>query len=327
VIVIRAMPDELRNVDAYLKATQLAVDRQVILEAKILEVELNDSFQSGVNWASFTQIGAGRPVTGGVLSPGAGLAPSAYGTPLTDPSVGLVAVPGSAIATASTAAGTMIGLAFQTKNFAALLSFLETQGTVHVLSSPRVAAVNNQKAVLKIGTDEFFVTGVTTNTQATAAGTTTTPSVTLQAFFSGVVLDVTPQIDEKGNILLHVHPSVSQVSTVNKTVALGNAGSLQLPLAASATSELDSIVRGSNGQVVAIGGLMRQSSTSDNSQLPVAGSVPVLGNLFGAKKRVNQKRELVVLIKPTIVEGVNNWNEDLLDAGRRIEQLAPRGMR
>jgi MSHA biogenesis protein MshL len=221
----------------------------------------------------------------------------------------------------------MFGLAVQTSNFAALISFLETQGTVHVLSSPRVAAVNNQKAVLKIGTDEFFVTGVTSNTNSTAAGTTTTPSVTLQAFFSGVVLDVTPQIDDKGNILLHVHPSVSQVSTVNKAVSLGTAGNLNLPLAASATSELDSIVRGSNGQVVAIGGLMRQSSTSDNSQLPVAGSVPVLGNLFGAKKRVNQKRELVVLIKPTIVEGVNNWNDDLLDAGRRIEQLAPRGMR
>jgi MSHA biogenesis protein MshL len=153
--------------------------------------------------------------------------------------------------------------------------------------------------------------------------------VTLQAFFSGVVLDVTPQIDDKGNILLHVHPSVSQVSTVNKQLSLGSAGSLNLPLAASATSELDSIVRGSNGQVVAIGGLMRQSSTADNSQVPIAGSVPVLGNLFGAKKRVNQKRELVVLIKPTIVEGGSNWNDDLLDAGRRIEQLDPRarGMR
>jgi MSHA biogenesis protein MshL len=138
----------------------------------------------------------------------------------------------------------MFGLAFQTSNFAALISFLETQGTVHVLSSPRVAAVNNQKAVLKIGTDEFFVTGVTTTTNATAAGTTTTPSVTLQAFFSGVVLDVTPQIDEKGNILLHVHPSVSQVSTVNKGREPGLAGNLNLPLAASATSELDSIVRG-----------------------------------------------------------------------------------
>jgi MSHA biogenesis protein MshL len=333
VIVIRAMPDELRNVDAYLKATQLAVDRQVILEAKILEVELNDSFQSGVNWASFASIRSGHDnrVSGGLVAPGSTLTPLPFngGQPavISDPSTGIAASSGFSLSNAAATAGSMFGLAVQTSNFAALISFLETQGTVHVLSSPRVAAVNNQKAVLKIGTDEFFVTGVTTNTNATAAGTTTTPSVTLQAFFSGVVLDVTPQIDDKGNILLHVHPSVSQVSTVNKSVNLGSAGNLNLPLAASATSELDSIVRGSNGQVVAIGGLMRQSSTSDNSQIPVAGNVPVLGTLFGAKKRVNQKRELVVLIKPTIVEGGSNWNDDLLDAGRRIEQLAPRGMR
>ena len=335
VVVIRAMPDELRNVDAYLKATQLAVDRQVILEAKILEVELNDSFQSGVNWASFASIRSGHDnrVSGGLVAPGSSLTPLPFngGQPgvISDPSTGLSASTGFSLSNAAGAAGSMFGLAVQTSNFAALISFLETQGTVHVLSSPRVAAVNNQKAVLKIGTDEFYVTGVSTTTNANATGNTTTPNVTLQAFFSGVVLDVTPQIDDRGNILLHVHPSVSQVSTVNKLVDLGTAGNLNLPLAASATSELDSIVRGSNGQVVAIGGLMRQSSTVDNSQVPVAGNVPVLGNLFGAKKRVNQKRELVVLIKPTIVEGVNNWNDDLLDAGRRIEQLDPRtrGMR
>ncbi|MFC5547355.1 pilus (MSHA type) biogenesis protein MshL [Massilia aerilata] len=333
VLVIRAMPDELRNVDAYLRATQLSVDRQVILEAKILEVELNDSFQSGVNWASFASLKSGHDnrVSGGLLSPGSTLTPLPFngGQPATisDPSTGLAASTGFSLSNAAGAAGSMFGLAVQTSNFAALISFLETQGTVHVLSSPRVAAVNNQKAVLKIGTDEFFVTGVSTTTNSTTTGNTTTPNVTLQAFFSGVVLDVTPQIDDRGNILLHVHPSVSQVSTVNKAVSLGAAGNLSLPLAASATSELDSIVRGSNGQVVAIGGLMRQSSTADNSQVPGAGSVPVLGNLFGAKKRVNQKRELVVLIKPTIVEGVNNWNDDLLDAGRRIDQLAPRGMK
>ena len=336
VVVIRAMPDELRNVDAYLKATQLAVDRQVILEAKILEVELNDSFQSGVNWASFASLRSGHDnrVSGGLVAPGSTLTPLPFngGQPgvISDPSTGLSASTGFSLSNAVGAAGSMFGLAVQTSNFAALISFLETQGTVHVLSSPRVAAVNNQKAVLKIGTDEFYVTGVSTTTNANASGnTTTSPNVTLQAFFSGVVLDVTPQIDDRGNILLHVHPSVSQVSTVNKAVSLGTAGNLNLPLAASATSELDSIVRGSNGQVVAIGGLMRQSSTSDNSQVPVAGNVPVLGNLFGAKKRVNQKRELVVLIKPTIVEGINNWNDDLLDTGRRIEQLDPRtrGMR
>jgi MSHA biogenesis protein MshL len=117
---------------------------------------------------------------------------------------------------------------------------------------------------------------------------------------------------------------VSQVSTVNKAVNLGAAGSLSLPLAASSTSELDSIVRGQNGQVVAIGGLMRQASTADDAQLPGTSKLPVLSTLFGSKKRVNQKRELVVLIKPTIVEGVGNWNDDLLDTGRRIEQLDPR---
>jgi MSHA biogenesis protein MshL len=331
VLVIRAMPDELRNVDAYLRATQLAVDRQVILEAKILEVELNDSYQSGVNWASFASIKSGHDnrVSTGILSPGATLTPLPFGggqpATISDPSTGLSASTGFSLSNAAATAGSMFGLAVQTANFAALISFLETQGTVHVLSSPRVAAVNNQKAVLKIGTDEFFVTGVQTTTNSTTTGNTVSPSVTLQPFFSGVVLDVTPQIDEKGNILLHVHPSVSQVSTINKSVNLGTAGSLNLPLAASATSELDSIVRGQNGQVVAIGGLMRQASTADDAQLPGTNKIPVLSTLFGSKKRVNQKRELVVLIKPTIVEGVNNWNDDLLDTNRRIDQLDPRG--
>ena len=196
---------------------------------------------------------------------------------------------------------------------------------MHVLSSPRVAAMNNQKAVLKIGVDEFFVTGVTTNINNTTTGNTITPSVTLQPFFSGVVLDVTPQIDDKGNILLHVHPSVSQVTTVNKGVNLGTAGTLNLPLAASATSELDSIVRGQNGRVVAIGGLMRQASTGDVDQLPGADKIPVLGALFRNKNRVNQKRELVVLIKPTIVEGANDWSQDLLDTTRRFDDLKPKG--
>jgi MSHA biogenesis protein MshL len=335
VIVIRAMPEELRNVDAYLRATQLAVDRQVVLEAKILEVELNDGYQSGVNWASFASIKSGHDnrVSTGLLSPGASLTPLPFGggqpPTISDPSTGLSASTGFSLSNAAAAAGSMFGLAVQTSNFAALISFLETQGTVHVLSSPRVAAVNNQKAVLKIGTDEFFVTGISTTTSATSAGSTTSPSVTLQPFFSGVVLDVTPQIDDRGNILLHVHPSVSQVSTINKSVNLGSAGSLSLPLAASATSELDSIVRGQDGQVVAIGGLMRQASTADDSAVPGTTGVPILGSLLGSRKRVNQKRELVVLIKPTIVEGVNNWNEDLLDAGRRFEQLDPRtkGMR
>jgi len=327
VLVIRAMPEELRNVDLYLKATQLSVDRQVILEAKILEVELNDSFQSGINWASFASFDSrhNNRVATGFVSPGTTLAPLPFtgGQPPVISGDGLAASTGFSLGNARNAAGSLFGLAFQTSNFAALLSFLESQGTVHVLSSPRIATLNNQKAVLKIGTDEFYVTGVTSTTNSNTTGNTVTPSVTLQPFFSGVVLDVTPQIDDKGNILLHVHPSVSQVTEVTKDINLGTAGNLSLPLAASSTSEIDSMVRGQDGRVVAIGGLMRQSSSGDNSQVPGAGNIPVLGALFRNNKNVNQKRELVVLIKPTIVDGANSWNQDLLDSSRRIDALDP----
>jgi len=331
VIVIRAMPDELRNVDQYLRATQLSVDRQVILEAKILEVELNSNFQSGINWAAFGKLSTNSRISAGLVQPGTSLTPlgvSASGTLTSSGAAGAVGVPGASIGAVSDAVGSLFGLAFQTSNFGALISFLEGQGTVHVLSSPRIATLNNQKALLKIGTDEFFVTGISTTTTTTGNGSgITTPTLTLQPFFSGVVLDVTPQIDDHGNIILHVHPSVSQVSTVNKGVNLGALGNFSLPLAASSTSEMDSMVRGQDGQVVAIGGLMRQATTSDRSGVPGASDIPVVGALFRATGEVIQKRELVVLIKPTIVESSSDWNQDLLESGRRIKELDPRRAR
>lgn len=326
IVVVRAMPEELRNVSTYLKASQLSVARQVILEAKILEVQLNEAYQSGVNWAAF-RTSSGSPASIGFASSGTALAPlgagnaaSALATPGT---VGVGATPGSSFSAASSAAGSLFGLAFQTSNFAALISFLESQGNVHVLSSPRIATLNNQKAVLKIGTDEFFVTNVSTTT-TTGTATVTTPSVTLQPFFSGVVLDVTPQIDERGYIILHVRPSVSQVETVNKSIDLGTGGSLRLPLASSNTSETDSIVRGRDGQIVAIGGLMRQATTSARSQVPGVGSAPGVGALFGNSNQLTQKRELVILLKPTIVQDDSGWSQDILDTQQRIQRLAPR---
>jgi MSHA biogenesis protein MshL len=325
VVVVRAMWDELRNVAAYLKATQLSVDRQVILDAKIIEVELNNGFQSGINWAAFrdgnTNISAGMISQGGVLQTSGALAAgaSSFDTAArTFTGAQLASVPGRDMV--SRAPGSLFGLAFQTGNFAALLSFLETQGNVHVLSSPRIATLNNQKAVLKVGRDEFFVTNVSTTTTAAGNTSTTTPSVTVQPFFSGVALDVTPQIDESGNIILHIHPSVSNVTTVEKPINLGTAGSFTLPLASSAISETDSVVRGKDGQVVAIGGLMRQASMYDRSQLPGAGNLPVLGTLFGNTNRTMQKRELVILLKPTIVQG-NAWHQDVLETQQRIQGM------
>lgn len=316
VIVVRAMPEELRNVAVYLKASQISIERQVILEAKIIEVSLEDSLQTGVNWASFTSDGsnfnsAGQIGAGNTLSPSIGGVPSDLTGSI------ISGTPGSSLSGATSNPGSMFGLAFQTSNFAALLNFLESQGSVHVLSSPRIATLNNQKAVLKVGTDEFFVTGVTTTTTAVGTTATTTPTVTLQPFFSGISLDVTPRIDSNNDIILHVHPSVGQVTTVNKVLNLGtSAGTYTLPLASSSVSETDSIVRARDGQIVAIGGLMRQATIEAESGLP-----GLAKSIFGQTSKKTEKRELVILIKPTVVTSDQDWANDILQSRERINGM------
>ncbi len=321
VIVVRAMPEELKNIAAYLKASQISIERQVILEAKIVEVQLNDTFQSGVNWGVFGKLKNSPSSSGsfGVVSPGSSL--STTGS-MTNGIISSTAGTNLAMATATAlpagaTVGSLFGLAFQTGNFAAMLNFLESQGDVHVLSSPRIATLNNQKAVLKVGTDEFFVTEISGGTQSTTAIAGTSPTVKVQPFFSGIVLDVTPRIDENDEIILHVHPSVSTVSTVNKTLNLGTTmGTYNLPLASSTISETDSIVRARDGQIVAIGGLMRQASFDDQSGLPGLSK-----NIFGQTSRTMQKRELVILIKPTVVNSDKDWSDDITRSRDRINSM------
>ena len=220
------------------------------------------------------------------------------------------------------AVGSLIGLAFQTSNFAALLDFLESQGNVHVLSSPRIATLNNQKAVLKVGTDEFFVTNITNTTTTGVATTSTAPSVTLQPFFSGIALDVTPRIDQNGEIILHVHPSVTKVEGKDKNLpgAGANGAPGTVSLAFSTTSETDSIVRARDGQIVAIGGLMSQATFDDQSGLPGLPKV-----VFGQTNTRSEKRELVILLKPTVVEGDKSWADDITRSRDRFNGLNGQG--
>ncbi|MBI4808368.1 MAG: secretin N-terminal domain-containing protein [Nitrosomonadales bacterium] len=319
VIVVRAMPDELKNIAAYLKASQLSIERQVILEAKIIEVKLSDTFQTGVNWSAFKN-GPNSALSGGSISSGTTLANSGSltnGILTGTPGSTLSSLAATSLPTGSIA-GTMFGLAFQTSNFAALLNFLEGQGDVHVLSSPRIATLNNQKAVLKVGTDEFYVTEVTGGTQSTTTTTGTAPTVKVQPFFSGISLDVTPRIDENNEIILHVHPSVSTVSTVNKTLNLGTTmGTYNLPLASSSISETDSVVRARDGQIVAIGGLMRQATIYDESGLPMLPKT-----LFGQTNKTTEKRELVILLKPTVVDSDKDWSDAIGQSRDRINSMS-----
>lgn len=313
VVVVRALPGELRSVEQYLKATQVMVERQVMLEAKILEVQLAENYQSGINWSTFS--GVNHRASFGVVPAGSTLQP---GGALTSSAV--TATPGVAGSMlASALGGGFVGLAFQTANFAALLNFLETQGSVSVLSSPRIATLNNQKAVLKVGTDELFVTNVTTTvTTSASGGTLATPSLTLQPYFSGISLDVTPQIDDEGNIILHVHPAISTVAEKEKVVDLGETmGQFKLPLATSSVNETDSIVRVQDGNIVAIGGLMKEKQTSDRSGLPGTTSAPA-GALLGQRGSSLVKSELVILLKPTVIQDDRSWLRDLEQSSERL---------
>jgi MSHA biogenesis protein MshL len=303
VVVVKATPAELRQVEQYLKAVQLSIERQVMLEAKIVEVMLSKDSQTGINWSGFGNLG-GR---GGKLSIGSAAPGSTLGT-----SGNLGTADGTSIAPGvSMAAGGLgrgfYGLAFQAANFAGLLNFLQTQGDVQVLSSPRIATLNNQKAVLKVGSDEFYVTGVTTSTTSTGTNSVSSPTLTMQPFFSGISLDVTPQIDEAGNVMLHVHPTISTVTEKNKNIDLGSLGSLKLPMASSAVNESDSIVRVKDGQIVAIGGLMKVEMRDERTGLPVVSEVPVVGGMFRQTGTVQSKRELVIMLKPTVIHDDGAW--------------------
>jgi len=330
VVVIRAMPQEIRSVESYLKAIRVSVERQVMLEAKIIDVTLNDAYQAGVNWAGFS----GTRFSGGVQGAGTNLGTTGALSTLSP--LGLTANPSartvvsttasSAAAAAAGAAGVgVFGLALQTRNFASLLQFLESQGTTQVLSSPRVATLNNQKAVLKVGTDDFFVTNVestpvVSSISGVPIGATLKP--TLSSFFSGVSLDITPQIDEDGNINLHIHPLVSKVENGSLTFDFGTGiGITNIPTAKSTINETDTMVRVQDGNIVALGGLMQLELENSRSGIPGVQQIPGVGGLFGNRARNLVKKELVILIKPTVIKSEADWEQDITATGDRLRSM------
>ena len=332
-IVVRALPKEQREIENFLRSAKLSIERQVMLEAKIVEVSLKEGFESGINWAGLSggnhrfSVGADptRINVPGSIGRAAGIPAGSIVTGVdgssTPPSVTPTTL-GQLVASpfASGGAG-LLGIAFTTSGFNGLLAFLETQGAVQVLSSPRVAAINNQKAVLRVGTDDFFITNISTTTVASASGNVTTPTITVQPFFSGIALDVTPQIDEDGMVTMHVRPSVSEVTERTRIVNLGTLGSFTLPLASSNVNETDTVVRVQDGYIVAIGGLMQQRQSNGRSQVPGAGDLPVVGNLVKRTEKSLDKRELVFLIKPTVIKSDAQWRDDIAATDARMRNL------
>ncbi len=312
VITVRAFPDEIREVRRFLGVSQERMQRQVIMEAKILEVTLSDGYQQGINWNKmFTSNGVKYGIgVGDTSSAGTALEDGLGNT--------IAALPG--LGTIGTLLGGQTNIVLQSGSFESVLSFMATQGDLNVLSSPRVTAVNNQKAVIKVGTDEYYVTDLS-SVVGSGDNSEASPDIELTPFFSGISLDVTPQIDDTGHVLLHVHPAVLEVEEQTKTL-IYNDKEISLPLAQSSIRESDSVIRAKDGDVVVIGGLMKSTTVNQTSKVPFLGDIPVLGHAFRNTSQATQKTELVILLKPTVV-GVNTWQKELERSRDLLQEWFP----
>ena len=294
-VTVRALPEEIKAIKSFIKDTETHLRRQVIIEAKIMEVTLNDDYQQGVKWDK---------VLGSIGS-----------SDLTFSTAGGIA--GNIIS--GTIGGTS-SLAFNNDDFSGVIDLLSTQGNVQVLSSPRITATNNQKAVIKVGEDEYFVTDISSTT-TTGTSTTTTPEIDLTPFFSGIALDVTAQIAENGEVILHVHPSVTLTNEQVKVIKI-DGEEVVLPLAQSSVRESDTIIRAKSGEIVVIGGLIETRKVDMESKTPLLGDIPIFGELFKSKSETTQKKELVIMLKPIVV-GQDTWKNQLQDARSLLKQWFP----
>ena len=302
-VVVSANPSELKAVKTFLDSAQQRLTKQILLEAKILEVRLADEFQAGIDWSI---LGSSKHWRSDKEHNGDW---SSY--------VGRTGVLDG-----------ITHIVFRDSehfNLGVAVELLQTQGDVSILSSPRITTSNNQKAVIKVGEDEYFVTKFETSTVTSASSTTSSPSVEYTPFFSGVSLDVTPQIKDDGSVLMHIHPAVIKVEEQTKSVVYGDEQMLAMPMAKSTIRETDTVVQANSGDVIVIGGLIEERKVDETSKVPLLGDIPYIGNLFKSTDKVTEKVELVILIRP-IVAGGETWKNELRRSNELLEKWYPSGL-
>ncbi len=295
-VMVTAYPEQLAQVEEYLRQAQDILSREVTIQVQFLEVVLNKGFQSAIDFDTFgPDASTANTVTGSFGSDNISI--DGISNPL-------------AIATNFT-------------DFNAVFQILESRGTTQVLSSPSLKVLNNQKALFQDGDQEYFQTGVGSNVVSTGSSTTQSSANSLQPFFSGIAMDITPQISADGTITLHVHPTITTVSEQTKPIA-----GEQVPLARTAVRELDSIIRAQDGRIVVLGGLAYERNVDDTAGIPFANDLPVVGAAFDQQRRSTVKSEFIILLRPIIASPqseqqlLRERNDRLRDINRSLNPFA-----
>ncbi len=264
VIHVTDFSDNMERIEAFIADVEKAVRKQVMIQAHIVEVSLNDGYKFGIDWTLLT--GSGKGSSGQLLTFAQNLVPN----PATE----------------------VFQLNLQNKKIDILLDAMKDQGQVNVLSSPKVSTMNNQKAVIKLTTKEVsWVTNSFLNADGTVVLSYTTPQIDEVGLF----LDVTPQIDDSGMITMQIHPSISD----KIRDSLSPDGKSSKPVID--VREVDTVVKTQNGQTIVIAGLITDKLNDSTRSVPLLGDLPVVGGLFKQVVQEKRKSELVILMTPYVL--------------------------
>lgn len=303
VVTVRATSRQHERIGEFIDHVLASARRQVLIEATIAEVQLARNYQQGIDWQRLRTDGSGLSLT--QSAPGI-LAGAGTGSALS----GVIQVPAGTLPSQSTAAGGTVGSLFvlgyrnrgsRLGDVALAVKLLESFGNVRVLSSPKLAVLNNQTALLNVG-NQIVYFKVNANTTTSSAGLSqTTVDTTPQTASVGLLLSVTPQIGDDGTVTLNVRPSISRVTRFRQDPNPQIPATVQNLVPEIERREMESVLRIADGEVAVLGGLMQDAVDRRDDGVPGLSRLPLIGSLFSYRNDTASKTELVVLLRPTIV--------------------------
>ncbi|HMM54124.1 MAG TPA: pilus (MSHA type) biogenesis protein MshL [Candidatus Desulfobacillus sp.] len=288
VVLVRATSRQHEKIQEFLDKVLSSARRQVLIEATLVEVRLNQNYQQGIDWQYFNQGAAGRAIGQG------GTTRSFRINPIT----GAFEASTTTSTLPSAVGNTLFSLAFRRGDFLTAIKLLENFGTLKVLSSPKLSVLNNQTAILKVVKNEVYFQ-VKADTSQGQTSTLTNLTTTPQSVAVGLVMSVTPQISESNSVLLNVRPTISRITGYKQDphpslVIANNVPEIE-------TREMESLMSVNNGDIAVLGGLMQDEINYKDDAVPGVSKIPVLGNLFTHRNDITSKTELVVFLRPTVI--------------------------
>jgi MSHA biogenesis protein MshL len=305
-IAVRATARQHEKIQQFLDLVMSSAKRQVLIEATVVEVQLSDQYQQGINWQSlrkFTRDANGVPVYDRGFNAGQTQAGSALTAFSTSPLPSAISAPNSAsglLALNYSNPTSFLG------NIAATIQLLESFGKVKVLSSPKISVLNNQTALLKVVDNQVYFTIIASTTAAqTGIAPTTTYTSELHTVPVGFVMSVTPQIADTDEVTMNVRPSISRIIAYVQDPNPALAAAV-VPVVSSVpviqTREMESMLKVSSGQIAVMGGLMQDTVNNRKDSIPGVNKVPLFGDALSSRNESTGKSELVIFLRPLVVK-------------------------